>query len=298
MSKPNPYGIVWQKHRDENDAFSSKNMFFAFSKEDLVQGLRRFGVELEDGPKYFVKLPYGCFLLKTAVPEYKTMMRRQDNQSRMFMKNPDYAYAAFLYELANHEYVITHDPEDAVQWLGFTMKEVESNPVLRNALERAERRLDDEWQIPYEIWDFLSEDSSIEDIVNQINENTGGELAHLELQPFDDTFIRENYPDPAEAVRAAVAGHVNYADDWARVDGAGNIQTVDEFERRRELNAHRDDIMDHVMNGDVSVPEKVRKIRDRYDDDFAYMDKKSKLRLPKLNLKGKGRKPLISLRRK
>ena len=298
MSRPNPYGIVRNKHQEEFNRFTKDKAFFAFSDEQFLEGIKGMGMTLEEAKKNLASLGYGMFVPKKYLKEYRSMDNRHFNQSKMFMSNPDYAYAAFLYELVNHEYGYTYDPEDAVMSLGYSLDEVERNPVLREALHRAMRRIEDEDNIPNEIWAYISKDSTVEDIISQINA-WDGSLDDLEVSEDFDDFIRTYYPDPVNAVRAAAYGHLNFSDDYIGLDGNGNIRTIDEVERERELEANRNRIMKHVLNDDrLELPEEVHRIRNRYDNDFAPMDRKRKLRLPKLSLKGKASKPLIDLKRR
>jgi hypothetical protein len=43
----------------------------------------------------------------------------------------------FEYELANHEYSYTYDPEPALNTLGLTLEEVEADPIMADAFKRA-----------------------------------------------------------------------------------------------------------------------------------------------------------------
>ena len=52
---------------------------------------------------------------------------------------PDFAYDMFRYELANHEYGYTYDTDDTVEALGLTYDEIDADPKLKDAFERAKR---------------------------------------------------------------------------------------------------------------------------------------------------------------
>ena len=58
------------------------------------------------------------------------------------MKSYDFAFDAFLYELNNHEYVITYDADDAIDALGLSSADFEANPVLLEALKAARNHID------------------------------------------------------------------------------------------------------------------------------------------------------------
>jgi hypothetical protein len=51
-----------------------------------------------------------------------------------------FIFDMFNYELANHEYVVTYDVQDTLDYLGLTQEEVDADPKLRNGLNLAKKR--------------------------------------------------------------------------------------------------------------------------------------------------------------
>ena len=129
----NKYMELKRKHEKEVNEFP---MMFAFSNEQFEDGMKKLGVKSKNK---LVSIGYGGFIRETDAEAYVKMVKRMDDEDREAMKDPQYCYEAFLYELGNHEYVITYDLEDTLNALGLTVKEVEENPMLIDALKRAEK---------------------------------------------------------------------------------------------------------------------------------------------------------------
>ena len=52
-----------------------------------------------------------------------------------------FIYDMFLYELRNHEYQLTEDEGDALDALGLTWDDINTNPALKSGLEKASCRI-------------------------------------------------------------------------------------------------------------------------------------------------------------
>ena len=53
------------------------------------------------------------------------------------MKNDKFLFQAFRYELGNHEFCITYDPEDTLRTLGLELKDIEEEGRIQNIYEKA-----------------------------------------------------------------------------------------------------------------------------------------------------------------
>lgn len=96
----------YKRGREEAiNAFLEKYAFFAFNNEQLEEGLQRFKTEIAAGDK-MVRFMVGCFVLKSKFNEFYELVEKRGETLKELMRNPDFAGGAFLYEIANHEYMI------------------------------------------------------------------------------------------------------------------------------------------------------------------------------------------------
>lgn len=129
----NKYIELKDRHQKEVNEFP---MMFAFSQEQFEEGMKKLGVTSKEE---LVSIGYGGFVRKTDAKAYVQLIKRMDDEDREAMKDPEYCYEMFRYELSNHEFCITYDYTDTLNALGLTKDEVEGNQMLLDALRRAER---------------------------------------------------------------------------------------------------------------------------------------------------------------
>ena len=118
------------------DLSNFKGLFFAFNNDQLDEGMKKIGLDPSETSK-ICSIGAGGYILKT---EVKKLIKFFENRDKVFwehMKDPEFAFSAFNYELGNHEYVITCDPTDALDALGLTIEEVYNNPMYKEQLLKA-----------------------------------------------------------------------------------------------------------------------------------------------------------------
>ena len=130
MSK---YRTLREKHQQEINEFP---MFFAFNREQFEEGKKKLGI-VEDSE--IRNIGYGGFIRKSDEQAYIDMHKRMNAEDKEAMKDAEYCYEMFRYELGNHEYCITYDLSDTLDSCGLTADEVLEDPMLCEALERAKR---------------------------------------------------------------------------------------------------------------------------------------------------------------
>lgn len=134
--KKNPSVDLYSKHKNmiqkDIDNFP---IVFAFSNEQLEEGLRKLKSKRED----VLSIGGGGIIRKSDKHEFLEMLKRHDREHKELLKNPDYVYSMFRYELANHEYCITYDYEDTLSACGLKMADIERNPMFQKQLEKATR---------------------------------------------------------------------------------------------------------------------------------------------------------------
>lgn len=100
-----PYTDLKARQQREFDAFSDQWCFYAFSNQQLEEGLSRLKPKLSEGEKV-VRFGAGCFCAKSKVSELSAMSKRFHDELRDAMGDRAFARGAFLYEMNNHEYGI------------------------------------------------------------------------------------------------------------------------------------------------------------------------------------------------
>lgn len=119
-----------KRHHDEFNAFNG--IFFAFSNDQMREGYEKLGVSETNK---IVRIGAGGFVLASRLQEFKNLLKRQDAERAQLRKNEKELIAALVYELQNHEYCITGDPEDALRALDLTRDTV-SPEILKKAIRK------------------------------------------------------------------------------------------------------------------------------------------------------------------
>lgn len=92
---------------------------FAFSEDQLQEGLKKMGVRRED----VFAIGAGGFMRKTDKERFKAMFARHENEMKEACREDRFLIEALCYELGNYEYCITYDPTEALNVLGVSLKD-------------------------------------------------------------------------------------------------------------------------------------------------------------------------------
>ena len=84
---------------------------YAFNDQQLQEALVKLGVKLEDCVTVF---NHGDIVRKEDAPKLVAMLRQHTKDLKEALKDEEFAEAAFLYEMDNHEYAINWDGDDDV----------------------------------------------------------------------------------------------------------------------------------------------------------------------------------------
>ena len=110
---------------------------YAFNEQQLEEALIKLNATKEEGVTY---MNMGDIIKRTDVPAFKRMLRRHTEELQNAMKNEEFAEAAFLYEMDNHEYAINWDGDaDVLSTLCLDAKLLKEYG-LENAYRRARRQ--------------------------------------------------------------------------------------------------------------------------------------------------------------
>ena len=132
MTNAQPYLDLQKKHQDELSAFP---IAYAFNGKQLQEALEKLGASKRE----VTTLGYGTVLKKKDIPAFEELMANHKRELYEAMKNEEFAEAAFLYEMDNHEY--------AINWTGhedvldcFNLDDVKLEEMgLEDAYERARK---------------------------------------------------------------------------------------------------------------------------------------------------------------
>lgn len=142
MSNSNSYLSLKNKHSDEVNNFP---MIFAFSQEQLKEGMEKLGLTTDDTDKV-VSIGTGGIIRKTDVSDFKEMFSRHSKEMKEAIEadktGEGFICDMFRYELANHEYGYTGELEDTLDALGLTYSEVISSQRLARGLEIAKLQIE------------------------------------------------------------------------------------------------------------------------------------------------------------
>lgn len=122
------------KARHSKEFADFEGVFFAFSNEQLKDGMLKLGLK-ENEYSSLVSIGAGGYILKTKRDEFKALFARQDQERKDLKKDEKKLIEALIYELGNHEYGYTGDATDAVESLGYTMETIPTK-TLNKAIEK------------------------------------------------------------------------------------------------------------------------------------------------------------------
>ena len=138
--RTNEYLKLQTKHNEE---FNNFPIMFAFTDKSFEEGLVKLGLKKSDTDKV-ISIGYGGFIRKADKEAYLEMTIRQANERKQAIEDDKtgdgYIYQMFLTELNNHEYGYTYDYEDTLNSLNLTIEEINANPVMKKAFEKARNK--------------------------------------------------------------------------------------------------------------------------------------------------------------
>lgn len=120
----------------QQEEFNKFPFFAAFDKKQFAEGMQKLGVT--DKSELYHGIG-GIFYRKADAGKLHEMMRRFDDELKEAYKDDAFLYDAMFCELANHEYCITLDSEDALEALNLTVDEVTANERLLWIFSKASR---------------------------------------------------------------------------------------------------------------------------------------------------------------
>ena len=127
----NKYTELKSKHEKLVNDFP---LGFAFSKKQFEEMKVKLNVTSDSE---LFSLSNGGFIHKTDSDKYHSLMLQLHDETEKAMRDYDYVYHGFLYELGNHEYCITYDPESTLDCFNLTIEQVENDERLKSIFKKA-----------------------------------------------------------------------------------------------------------------------------------------------------------------
>ena len=146
MNKRQEYLDLQKRQQEELSAFP---IAYAFNEEQLKEALKKLGARRDECVTY---LGMGDVMKRSDVPAFKKMLVRHHDEMEEALKNDkEFAEAAFLYEMDNHEYAInwTGD-EDVMSCFGLNEQK-----LVEFGLDDAYRRASKQHMDHAREWDMI-----------------------------------------------------------------------------------------------------------------------------------------------
>ena len=105
--KRQEYLDLKQRHQREVEEFP---IAYAFNGKQLKEAIEKLGATKQE----VTTLGYGTVIKKTDIPAFEELLEGHRHELKMAMKDKEFAYEAFLYEMDNHEYAINFDGDAEV----------------------------------------------------------------------------------------------------------------------------------------------------------------------------------------
>ena len=125
------YTELKARHSKELNDF--QGIFFAFSNDQFEKGMTKVGLK-PDETKSLFSLGSGGYILKTRSKAFSEMFKRHEKERKERNKEEKFLIQSLVYELSNHEYGYTGDPQDAIESIGFTIETIDKK-VLKKAIK-------------------------------------------------------------------------------------------------------------------------------------------------------------------
>lgn len=134
MNQRQAYLDLQKKQKEELAAFP---IAYAFNAKQLEEALEKLGATKDECVTY---MGHGDIMKKSDAPAFTALLERHLAELREALKDEEFAVAAFLHEMYNHEYAINYDG-DAEVLAAFCMDENDLDKLgLKDAYKRARKQ--------------------------------------------------------------------------------------------------------------------------------------------------------------
>ena len=132
------YSAMKARYRD---AIDDLPIFFAFNEQQFKEGMESFGLTMEDKDKISMLGKTGGFFKDQDFEVIMDTLQQADEEVDRRLKEDltgkGFIKEAFKYELEDHEYIVNHDIQPALDALNLTEENLKQNKNLQNGLNLA-----------------------------------------------------------------------------------------------------------------------------------------------------------------
>lgn len=139
------YQELKQKHQKEVNDYLKDTAFFAFSNEQMQEGIKRLNVSPDN--KIF-ELGAGGYMLSSAKNGWLELLKNQKQELKDFRKKQKNLKDLIMTELSNHEYIYSQDDDLILEVCGISKDEFENDANLRSIYKKARKEY---WQKAVEL---------------------------------------------------------------------------------------------------------------------------------------------------
>lgn len=143
--KRQEYLDLMEKHQQEITDFP---IAYAFNNKQLEEALEKLGATKEECVTVF---GHGDVMKRTDVPAFKAMLIRHTKELHEALRDEEFAEAAFLYEMDNHEYAINWSGDEDV----FSCFAIDEKMLYEMGLDGAYRRARKKHMDHAREWDMI-----------------------------------------------------------------------------------------------------------------------------------------------
>ena len=122
------------KARQQKELNEFEGIFFAFSNKQFAEGMKK--VDATDAKAEIYSLGAGGYIRKDRSKAFNEMFKRHAEEKIQRKKEEKFLFDSLVYELKNHEYCITYDVNDALDALGWDIKDIDAE-ILKKACKLA-----------------------------------------------------------------------------------------------------------------------------------------------------------------
>lgn len=137
MENLRTYKTYTEMKRQHEEDIRSLNLGFAFNTDQFNEMMQKWGLNPETDTDKILSIGAGGFIQKKDIKSFEDTFKKIDEEKKLFKSNYDKLVKMLIYELANHEYCITHDLNETLDACGYAFKDVKKDATLKSALLKA-----------------------------------------------------------------------------------------------------------------------------------------------------------------
>ncbi len=130
--------LVDRQHKEFNEQAQIK---FAFNEKQFAEIMQEWDLDPETDLDKIYSMGAGGYIQRKDHAEFWALMDRHRKEKSDRIKadttGDGFIYEMFLYELANHEFIVSGDTWETLDALNLTMEQVKENPALYHGLKKA-----------------------------------------------------------------------------------------------------------------------------------------------------------------